>query len=140
MRIEIQNSKSINLINDVIHDQWFNIHDIKLDDLNEIITIKFNYEDRINSRIIYKFLILKKVKIPIRKYYLKINNVKLVELDDTEKVELYDFNAINFQEEESRIKITTGIPLRFELVVDKFKISIEDSDDSIKWKEKIVWF
>ena len=49
-------------------------------------------------------------------------NVKII---DTERIQYYDFNYIQWIEKEKKLKVITNIPLIFEIFVTEFEIKIE---------------
>jgi hypothetical protein len=136
--IVIHDFLDINQIVTEIHDQWFDINEIKF--LNEMLSIKFNKEQFQNHKVVQNFIFWKKIKIPIVEYFLKIYNVKKIDIVDNEKVQLYDFNTMNYLKEENKITIETGIPLKFEIIISDFKLSIEKTNNILDWKEKTILF
>lgn len=121
---EINTISEIGDILDLIHDEWFDINEINFE--NHILSIKFRKEKNDDIKVKRNYLLWKVVEIPILECYLKIYNVTDYIIKDNQRVDFYDFNIIEYFENENKINIQTGIPLIFEINVYDFKVSVEE--------------
>lgn len=96
------------LIADLIHDKFFDIEDISIDDGNHQLKL-FYYADDSLTAIEGKII---------------VENVIKVKIVDTEKVKYYDINYIQWVDKEKKNKIVTNIPLLFDVYVAEFEIKI----------------
>lgn len=135
---EIYNSENIeelgNII-DIIHDCFFNLDEIHFDQTNQVLRIPFN-KDVYEERELLSGIILKKVKIPVKKYFLEIHNVKDYLINDSEQVGDYDFETILYNPEFNTLTIQTNIPLTFKIVVKSLKLVISKGSNIIE--EKVI--
>ena len=119
---------------DIIHDCWFDKEDVSFNEESSILSIKFEKENLEKKEVVRKILFFKKNRIPTIECYLNIHHVKSYDILDTENVGKYDFNELKYNPSFGKIVITTGIPLGFEITVDKFEVSIEETDKIIEEK------
>jgi len=117
---------------DIIHDCWFEMEDVSFDEKSSILIIKFGKENLEKKEVVSKILFLKKNRVPTFECYMKIHHVNSYEIIDQEKVGKYDFNEVKYDPSFGKIVMTTGIPLGFEVTVDKFEVSIEETDKMIE--------
>jgi len=133
--IIITKADEINQINDFIHDCWFDINRINTDD-NSFKLYFTKYLETIKKLQKNGFL-LKQFEIPEVECVLEIHEVKSYEIIDTEKVQIYDFNKLIFDQETNMITILTGIPLLIKIEVLSLKISVRTTDKVISNKK--IW-
>jgi hypothetical protein len=97
-------------IADLIHDRFFDIEAVSVNHNTHQMQL-FYYADgsltTIEGKITVKHVI----------------NVKIIE---TERIQYYDFNYIQWIEKEKKLKVITNIPLTFEIFVTEFEIKIEN--------------
>jgi len=122
------------LIEDLIHDQSFDIEDVHLK--NHILSIKFKKKSSDKKRFKYNFFLLKKIIIPYEKCFLNIYNVIDYKLIDSEKIGIYDFNSIDYLESRGKIIINTTIPICFEINISKLEIEVVRTGINIEDKER----
>ncbi len=134
-KIGIEAFEDLQLIIDEIHDCWFDIENIDLTEKE--LSIEYDKEDRSNSILVKNYFLWKRVKVPVRKYHLRIHNVQYYKIVDNESIGLYDFDTIEYDRDRSVLIIKTGVPLVFEISVEKFKMAIEYNNKVLKWKKKI---
>jgi hypothetical protein len=116
------NIQEISQIENIVHDQSFDIEEIHLK--KDILSIKFKKEYNDKKRLKHNLFFYKKVIIPYEKCFLNIYNVKDYKIIDSEKIGIYDFNSINYIENMGKIIINTTIPIFFEINVSKLEIEI----------------
>jgi len=107
---------------DIIHDQWFEVQDIRFDEDHALVLIPF---DRVEDTPPKKLLSFGRSSVSDTvPWVLEIRQAKRFDLHDTEQVGLYDFNEILYEPEKQLITITTGIPLDFTVEVSAFDLSV----------------
>lgn len=136
-RSTINSIHEINQIENMLHDQSFDIEDIVFK--NSILSIKFK-KKCVNKKILKQFFFYKKIIIPYEKCFLNIYNVKDYKVIDSEKIGVYDFNSIDYLESKGKIIINTTIPIFFEIIVSKLEIEIVNTGIIIENKVKIKIF
>ena len=97
-----------NLIADLIHDRFFDVESIRLDKDKQYLEVSYFKDDAcktIGGKILFKHVI----------------DMKLV---DTEKIQYYDLNFINWDEGKNKIELVTNIPLTFEIAATEFEMTI----------------
>lgn len=108
---------------DYLHDNWFDLAEIDFDQDLDIVTVPFErefYEDR---RVISSG-ILKTVEAPVYQCALRVRDVSVVEIEDSGEVGRYNFVDLEFDPTLGKLKIQTGIPLDFVLVIRSIDIAI----------------
>ena len=130
----INNIQEISQIENIIHDQSFDIEEIHLK--KDILSIKFKKERIDKKRLKQNRIFYKKVIIPCEKCFLNIYNVEDYKVIDSEKIGIYDFNSIDYIESKGKIIINTTIPIFFEINVSKLKIEIVKTGIIIEEKVK----
>ncbi len=134
----INNIEDISQIENMVHDQSFDIAEIHLK--KDILSIKFKKECIDKKRLKHNFFFYKKVIIPYEKCFLNIYNVENYKVIDSKKIGIYDFNSIDYLESKGKIIINTTIPMCFEINVSKLKIEIVKTGIIIEDKVKIKLF
>jgi hypothetical protein len=117
--MRITNRKELDAINKRIHDRWFNVEDVTFDANNHTLRMPFT-----KSRSPTK----QSGTSPAGQGYLEIANVEGYTLKETQNVGRYDFNELKFSDAVHKVTITTGIPLRFEVIVRDLDIRVGDSN------------
>lgn len=128
--------KNLSQLNDFVHDCWFEIEDIELDQSTRTASIRFLKEDLNETRIIKKCLFLRKGVVPVIEYLLVIHDVVDYSLHDTEGIGRYDFNKVTYDPHHQRLAIITAIPLDLEFTVSEFRITIKTSGRVVSETEK----
>jgi hypothetical protein len=108
-------------ISDIIHDRFFELDSISLD--NSVLTIPFFKEFYDLSKPI-GYPILGRSIIPKFKCYLQINHVNEYQIDDNEKVVEYDFESISFDYHSKHLSVLTNTTLKFVIIVNDFEVLI----------------
>jgi hypothetical protein len=106
--LEFTDPTALDELLDLIHDRWFDADAIQLTGTNLLIPFASKAVRRASKAEIDSVLV--------------IEQVRGYDLVDTEQIRLYDFNDVSFDEQSSRLAITTGIPLKLEVEVDEFKV------------------
>jgi hypothetical protein len=135
MEIKICKPEELEKINDLLHDCWFDIDKISVD--NNTFKLNFTCCLETRKRILKNYLFIKQFEIPEVEGILEIHEVKSYEIIDTEKVKNYDINELVFNPEINSISILTGIPLTIRIDVLSLKVSVAITDEIISTKK--VW-
>ena len=111
--IEVFDNFWIEFINSLIHDQWFSLSETVHDSSEGL--LKFTF----------KYIIRQGWRQPITDAVgtLQIHDVISWSVNDSEKVDRYDFNKLKYDEHASVIHVTTGIPLQISVSVKTFHLS-----------------
>ena len=120
----VKDEKNIRDIVDLIHDCYFDLGKIVYEDEKQILKISIEKKDYGSREVQKKILLLKKYSLPIYEDVLEINNVEKYYIKDTEQIEHYDINNIEYFSKERIIKIKTNIPLLFEIKVSSLKLKL----------------
>ena len=94
---------------DLIHDEWFDIADIRIDTRAHEVTIPF-------------------CSTPRR---LVVRRARELQLDDTEGVDRYDLNTVTYEREREQIIIHTGVPLHLVVLVEGLEVVVECSSPAL---------
>jgi hypothetical protein len=104
--------QSLDLLLDRIHDHWFDLGQIRLDEATNLLTIPFG-----NSR-----------RGPFDGE-IRIRGVREYEIEDGAQIGVYDINEI--RADPPKIVLTSGFPLRLTFDVgDIWEISAEEATDT----------
>lgn len=135
--INISKPEELLLIVDVIHDCKFDKEKINLDPKTSILGINFYREEWEKRRIAGKFLIFKKLQVPIRESTLKISHVKSYHIQEGTQPGPGSedfFNTITYNKEEKEIKISTVIGKGITIKAGELELSIEESEKIVEKK------
>lgn len=126
----------------IIHDCKFDRDKLVFDSASSSLSIEFEYEELDKKIILSNMLLIKKIRIPITKYVLIINNIKnyIYDTSNYNGPGLDDFfNKILYDDELNKITILTIIGAPIDVFVTKLNISIEDTCELVGEKIKIVF-
>lgn len=138
--IRIEDPKELPTIVDFVHDCWFDRDSILLDPLTSVLSIKFVRKATERGSIVGKVLFFKKVRVPTVECFIRIRHAKDCVIKDNEQVGRYDFNEILYRKDAKCIRITTGVPIEIEVNIDKFDVSVEETDTIVEEKTSISLF
>ena len=125
--ISISEPKDIPQILDVIHDCWFDLDNLSVDNETKTLSINFKKEVYPQKPLSWKNIFRPKTEPKIENWVLKVNGVQDCVVDDTEKIGRYDFNNIEYNEDTKVLSIKTGVPLKIDLTVDSFNVVLEQT-------------
>lgn len=126
----------------IIHDCKFDRDKLVFDSASSSLSIEFEYEELDKKIILSNMLLIKKVRIPITKYVLIINNIKnyIYDTSNYNGPGLDDFfNKILYDDELNKITILMIIGAPIDVFVTKLNISIENTCELVGEKIKIVF-
>ncbi len=138
--MRIEEPAHLATIIDFIHDCWFERDSIRLDPERSELIIRFVRPDAGRGSVVQKVLFVKRVRVPVMECLLRIHHVRDFSVEDKAQVGRYDFNEILFHEGEKRIRITTGVPIGIEIQVDRFEVSVEETDNVVEEKMTTLIF
>ena len=124
--MSISKANDLDKIIHFIHDCWFDLSEIRFDSKKGRLTIPYKKEicaDRPSGW--RKFF--RRVATRIETWNLVVDHVIRYNVVDTEKIGSYDFDRIFYDPKTRTVKITTGIPLGFTVVVTDFSMCVEKS-------------
>lgn len=128
MAVEIRVSRAddLSFVNAVIHDQFFELDAVRFEEKAERLVIPFEFEDVERQEVLERNWRgrAKRAQIPLRRAELSIQRAIQVELADAERVGVYDFDQLEYDEVERRLAITTNIPLEFAALVRAIDVSV----------------
>ena len=136
--ISIKDCSEIDVINDAIHDCWFDVANISVDHETSVFKLIYEKEMEEQAEVIKDFYLMRKVKVPVIECYLLINNVKEYKMQDSENVGRYDLTYIDCNESLGEIAIVTGVPISITLKVSSTSICVEMTDKVIEHKTKFT--
>jgi hypothetical protein len=128
--ISIKHPDQIPLIEDVIHDAWFDVSNIEFDSNTSVLTIEFERELKDESTVVEKNWMMKKMKVPLVQCFLNFSNVESYKIDDTERVGYYDFTTLEYNSDLRCISIITGTTIDIEIKVRDFEVSVVETTKS----------
>ena len=113
---------------DMIHDRWFDKDDITFDPEVAELRIPFRSEVPERKQVTARIGPITKTEFPLVTGVLTIHHVLSYRIEDEAQVGTYDINRIEYDPEENRVQVTTGVPILIEAIVDRFKVSVSMSD------------
>ncbi len=121
--LHIDSPQFIEAINDIIHDCWFNTEDITFDASASRLDVPFEWQHpETDAR--YAFRKTGVTTPPVRSF-LRIDHVLKYLLQESENIGRYDFDRLRYDSVRGQITVLTNIPLRFEIHVAAFEVTIE---------------
>jgi hypothetical protein len=121
--VRVTDSRWLEYVDGVIHDQLFDVADITYADAE--VVIPFTYEDHAGLEPLERDRRgkVKAARLPLLKAVLRITHVGHMHLRETEGLGTYDFNRLAL--DERRMVIDTNFPLEFWLDVAGLDVTAE---------------
>lgn len=91
---------------DIIHDEWFEVSDIRYDREERRVRIPFT-RDRESER-----------------WILEVADVDSLLIEESEGIGKYDFNKLSYASDTGRLTVETGIPLNVQMTVSRLDVSV----------------
>jgi hypothetical protein len=132
-KVTIYKPDELNQINDLIHDCFFDIDRITVN--NNTFILYFTYYLESRKKPVNKWFLFKQYETPGIECILGIHKVKSYSIKDSQKVQIYDLNELVFDQATKIILVRTGIPLSIEIEVLSLKISVVITDKVISSKK-----
>lgn len=121
--LRIDSPEFIDAANDIIHDCWFNTGDVSFGSTASRLVVPF---ERGSARRADR---LQQGQAPgggsCNQCLLCFDYVRAYLLEDAQKIGRYDFNRLQFDPAKKLITVLTNIPMRFEIHVAAFEVTIE---------------
>jgi hypothetical protein len=128
----IHDESNLGLINDLIHDTWFDVDAIALNTRDNTVVIPIRTrKERVSGKAASN-------QQELALNCLQIHNVIELEIEDTERVGIYDFNELVFEPHSKLVTITTGVPLHLRIKVSDLDISCDRGDESVLEGDKLL--
>lgn len=131
--LSVRNPNDLDKLTSFVHDAWFDIDSILFDEEHSIVEIPFVREvfelNKILSGVVFK-----KMRLPTFRHVLRINHVEEYRIEDTEKIGSYDMIDVEFDSTLRCVKIVTGVPLKFELMVRRLKVALLRGSQPISYR------
>ena len=103
--ISIKHPNQIPIIDGVIHDAWFDVSNIEFDSNTSVLSIEFERELKDKSTVVEKNWMMEKIEVPLVECFLNIFHVESYKIDDTERVDSYDFTTLEYNSDLRSISI-----------------------------------
>jgi hypothetical protein len=139
-RVSITNPAELPSVLDAIHDRWFESAAITFDPLSGELRVPFEVEVSEDARMVRNWIITRRFEVPVVLGVLRIGSVLSYRIDDDAEVGRYDFNTIEYDPRASRLRITTGVPMLLEAIVERFSVSVEVTDEVVSKKRTFSFF
>jgi len=120
-----QSVHELSLVNDVLHDCWFDVSAIRFVEADRTLTIPFRPSER--------GAVLSRPRPPLVGGILRMRSVTRLELVDHQRVGYYDLNELVFDEARACFEIRTGIPLELRAYVQAIDVEVFQESDSL-WR------
>lgn len=111
-----QAAETLSVIADLIHDRWFDIAGVVLDEATRTLRIPFDP--------IARALASSAQLAPERSQVLEIRRARALQVDDTERVGRYDFDALEWNRETHTVTVRTGVPVTIRVEVDELDVAV----------------
>jgi len=128
---------------DIVHDCEFDRKDIKFDPNLFMLTMSFYREGWDEKKLEKKILFLKKYRVPVVKYILRIMNVRNYKIVEGTKQGpgTTDFiNTLYYDSQKHLMQIATQIAKGVEVTVTELNLSIENTHEIVEEKTKFSLF
>jgi hypothetical protein len=124
--VEVTSPLYINVIIDLLHDRFFSVDEVRFDEMASEVRIPFTYTASIPME--GKRLFPRYARSSARGL-LTILQASALSINDTERVQDYDFNVIEY-DGAGVISVKTGIPLGMRVAVASFSVRVVLDDPS----------
>lgn len=131
----IKRPEDIDQISDMIHDCLFDLDDVKLDDEQSCLRIKFRRPDPSKARVHKGIWLLKEVELPIVQCFLNIHQVEACSINDPVRIGTYMLIDLEYNQNNKQLSIISAQPLEIEVTVKAFEISVEETDEIVQVKK-----
>lgn len=127
-------ARQLDSVNLAIHDHWFHVKDVTHDVAQGTLSVRFTRPSEAGAETTFRILFLRRVRVPITEWWLEIRNVENYTLEETEGIQQYDFNKLEFSEVDRTLTVRTGVPLVFHVRVSAVDISVRDTGSVVAEK------
>lgn len=121
--LQVQAANQLDLINNAIHDWWFDVDEIRFDREKATLTMRFVPEEVYRSS---RRSSPRDRGKPSKQMYLVARNVLEFRVKDTEKVRFYDLNVLKYDPAKKSLRFSTGVPIEIEARVSDLFIELAE--------------
>ena len=134
-RLKVETPEHFNDLNDLIHDEWFDVDQIKFDQKNKKVILPYRRKFHAGpAKTIRNMLIYTIKEKDVIRSELRIHNVIDYKISDPEQLGRYTFNVAEYDSSDSKLVIY-GVPnLKIHFIVSDLLIKSEDIKISGKTK------
>jgi hypothetical protein len=125
MKLKIENSKDLELLDGLIHDQDYDTEKFEFDEALRVLKMPFERETEPIEPIIRHFY-YSTFRIPVIKCVTSVNNVRSYKIIDRENRRDDMFNEVLYDQKTNKLTFKPCINIRIEAVIDKLEIEFED--------------
>lgn len=133
--IHINWPDKIDKISDFIHDCVFDLDDVKFDEEQSCLRIKFRRPDPDRVKVGTGFWILKNVELPIVQRFLNIHQVEDFSIIDPVRIGTYMLIDLEYNGSNRTLSIICAQPLEIKVTVRAFEVSVEETDEIVEVKK-----
>lgn len=131
-------TSELNSLNDVIHDEYFCLNDVKQDKNTLEVPFRRIFHYYNPPQIIKRGLLSKIGEIDVLRCALTINNVEKYEVVDRSRIGTYSFNAVEYDDKSRMLKFHTSEDCDLNVAVSG--ISIEYREIEYRGKARIRYW
>jgi len=135
IKFAIKTPDEFNHLLDYIHDEFFEVEDIKYDETKKILEIPYR---RIfhngPSRVIRNWIIFKTIEVDVLRCLLKIRNVERYEITDKAHIGAYSFNDLKYDKESKQLIFECCEPCEIRVKISAINIEYEELEYRSKAK------
>ncbi|OGC05277.1 hypothetical protein A3H09_01935 [Candidatus Falkowbacteria bacterium RIFCSPLOWO2_12_FULL_45_13] len=138
-KIQISDISKLSAVNDVLHDEYFDLDDIKHDKDRSMIEIPFRRIFHYHSppRIIKWRIFWKIGEVDVLRCLLQIASAKKYKVIDKSRIGTFSFNGLEYDQKSNRITIITHEDCRMEINVSD--LLIEYTELEYRGKARITY-
>jgi len=104
-------------VNRTLHDRWFDVSEVRHDQRRALVSIPFRRRRQ------------PKAAAGTEDTWLHIGRVDSLRLEDTQRIDRYDFNELQFMPDVGILRVATGIPMVFEMKVSGIDVAVSRDVD-----------
>jgi hypothetical protein len=136
--VEVREPSGLHEIADVIHDCDFHLEGIDHDRRARTVTVPYDREVPGRAEAFATAPFVRRVRVPTFRWYLSFFGVTDCRIDDTERVGIYNFNVVTYDEARNVLTIRSNIPLTFELHVDAVHVAVDATDEVVRTRNTLA--
>jgi hypothetical protein len=124
--LEIADPSELDNADEYVHDCWFSISDVTFDRADGMLTVPYRRHNLVEDTERKRWRRTRRVDV---RWLLRVGFVRDYSIRDTERIDMYDFNQLRYDESRQVLTVETNIPLGFAIEVDRLRITIEATDE-----------
>ena len=123
-KLYIKETLQLNSLNDLIHDEYLNLDDLKYDREKDIVDLPFwrifHYYNP--PRIIKRGLLSKIGEVDVLRCNLQIKNVQKYDVFDNSRIGTYSFNGVQYDPNSKVLKFITNEDCNIDIAINNIQI------------------